>query len=106
MGGTPPPLPPYGFAPKEPETLPGVGHDLLTLHRENGRLRRERNEAIRQLEARSSVPPPRGRAQVALRVGGQWALLLPVVALVGRAASKQWPEITEAVDAILGLLGI
>ena len=99
----PPPFPPA----RDADTEPGIhsAQDVLALRRDNARLRRQRDEL---LERPSSIPPPtRGqkRAKVAL-ITGKWAVLLPMVALAARAAARQWPEITEIVDGILGAFGL
>ena len=118
----PPPLPPrprkvgeliQPAAPFEPaqdvETTPGLGNDaaVLQLQRTLKRVRGERDDLRTELD-RSSLPPrTRGqKAGKAALITGQWAVLLPVVALAGRALSKRYPEIGELVDAILGALGL
>lgn len=99
----PPPFPPA----RDADTEPGIhsAQDVLALRRENARLRRERDELR---DRPSSTPPPtrKQRNVKAALITGKWAVLLPVVALAARAAARQWPEITEIVDGVLGALGL
>lgn len=99
----PPPFPPA----RDADTEPGIhsAQDVLALRRENARLRRERDELR---DASPSVPPPtrRQRTVKTALLTGKWAVLLPLVALGARAAARQWPELTELVDGVLGALGL
>ena len=106
----PPPLPSKGPFPRAVDeiTAPGLGPDaeILALQRTLRRVRGERDDALRSLRD-SSPPPTRGqRAGKAALLTGKWVVLLPVVALAGRALAKRYPEIGELVDAVLGALGL
>ena len=81
---------------------------MLALQRTLRRVRGERDELRAELD-RSSVPPKRTAGQrtvSGLLTGTKYAVALPIVALVGRALSKRYPELGELVDAILGALGM
>ncbi len=101
---------------EEVVTLPGIPglDDPVALRAANERLRMtlarvrgERDDALTSL--RDSAPPPPTRRQKATRFSlqlGKWAVLLPVVALVGRAAAKQWPAFGLLIEGILTGMGL
>ena len=118
MNAKPPPLPPK--PPRDDEapflravdidTEPGLGstREVMALQQTLRRVRGERDDLAAALD-RSTLPPRRSAGQKAGKaalITGQWAVLLPVVALAGRALSKRYPEIGELVDVILGALGL
>lgn len=95
--------------PPDADTLPGLHgtQDVMALRRENGRLRRERDELAAELD-RTSLPPPtpgQKRGRMALNFG-KWAVVLPVAAVAARALVKKYPELTDLVDAVLSLVGL
>ncbi len=105
----PPPFPPA----REESTEPGLGAmalrmEVARLLQENGRLRRERNEARTLAAEAPSIPPPptRGRKVAimgtAATAGG--ALFL-VARLILRFVAEQWPELAPLCEGLLGVLG-
>lgn len=121
----PPPLPPRPLVP-EPFRLTatppsgGVTRGRLLPHDPRDRLIEEMRDelaALRPLvsahETADTEPPPtrpsvRARRSQVARFLGKWAVLLPVLALgaraAARAAAKQWPEATELVGELPGLV--
>lgn len=99
--------PPYPPLPSEVETLPGIDQEkrIGRLVQEVTRLRRERDEARRELASASTLPPVRARSMplVLSKYAGQLAL----VALAARTlVGKLWPAYADAVDAVLGAFGL
>lgn len=89
------------------DTEPGIG--LIALKQENAQLRRERDEARQERDTlRANVtilpPPPSKRAQTVL-AGTKYAVLIPVIALLGRAAAKKWPQLQDLIDGLLQVFG-
>lgn len=108
----PPPLPPPFLRAVEEVTEPGLGvmqlkMEIARLLGENGRLRRERNEA-RTLAESPSVPPPATRGRKVAVMGaaaGVGGVLLLLARLVLRFVADQWPEYAPLADSLLGVLG-
>ncbi len=96
----PPPFPPL---PSEVETLPGLnqGERIGVLVREVARLRRERDEARRELASVSSLPSPRGRLPGWLAAAGSVGVLfLPAL---GAGLAKRWPDLAVPIDEAIKL---
>jgi hypothetical protein len=99
--------PPYPPLPSEVETLPGIDQEkrIGRLVQENTRLRRERDEARRELAGATTLAPPRKRA-LPLTLG-KYTVELAVLALAVRAVvGRVWPAYAELVDSALGAFGL
>ena len=87
----PPPYPPLPVVnSQDADTEPGLGMSAenLGLRRENQRLRRERNEARETLsqaltQSAPGLPPPRRRSSIVAVELGKFAVMAPVLLIVG-----------------------
>lgn len=110
----PPPYPPLPVVnSQDADTEPGLGMSAenLGLRRENQRLRRERNEARETLsqaltQSAPGLPPPRRRSSIVAVELGKFAVMAPVLLIVGKMVAKRWPEFGELIDAVLVTLGL
>lgn len=93
----PPPLPPFGEA-RDVDTEPGVG--LLALRLENARLRRERDQALDQLDAGTPPPLPTLRAS-RLKLVGKWAAVGTVLGLLAPLIEHYVPQYAAIIHELV-----
>jgi hypothetical protein len=111
----PPPFP----KARDEITEPGIGinPEVMTLRRENMRLRRERNAAKEELAHAltssapgvGSIPPDLTRKQRTLKTlakTGGYTLLVSVLMAVAPMLAKKWPAYADVITAVLQNLNL